>query len=41
MSINHNKYTPYIFGNGRVVLVENKTIDEAIGYGKEILIICN
>ena len=41
MSINHNKYTPYIFGNGRVVLVENKTIDEAIGYGKEIFIICN
>lgn len=41
MSINHNKYTPYIFGNGRVVLVENKTIDEAIGYDKEILIICN
>lgn len=41
MSINHNKYTPYIFSNGRVVLVENKTIDEAIGYGKEILIICN
>lgn len=41
MSINHNKYTPYIFGNGRVVLVENKTIDEAISYGKEILIICN
>jgi hypothetical protein len=41
MSINYNKYTPYIFGNGRVVLVENKTIDEAIGYGKEILIICN
>lgn len=41
MSINYNKYTPYIFGNGRVVLVENKTIDEAIDYGKEILIICN
>lgn len=41
MSINYNKYTPYIFGNGRVVLVENKTIDEAIGYDKEILIICN
>lgn len=41
MSINYNKYTPYIFGNGRVVLVENKTIDEAISYGKEILIICN
>lgn len=41
MSINRNKYTPYIFGNGRVVLVENKTIDEAISYGKEILIICN
>lgn len=41
MSINYNKYMPYVFGNGRVVLVENKTIDEAIGYGKEILIICN
>ena len=41
MSINRNKYMPYVFGNGRVVLVENKTIDEAIGYGKEILIICN
>ena len=41
MSINRNKYVPYVFGNGRVVLVENKTIDEAIGYGKEILIICN
>ena len=22
-----NKYMPYVFGNGRVVLVENKTID--------------
>lgn len=41
MSINYNKYTPYIFGNGRVVLVENKTIDEAIDSDKEILIICN
>lgn len=41
MSINRNKYMPYVFGNGRVVLVENKTIDEAIGYSKEILIICN
>ena len=41
MSINYNKYMPYIFGNGRVVLVENKTIDEAIDSGKEILIICN
>ena len=41
MSINRNKYTPYIFSNGRVVLVENKTIDEAIDLGKEILIICN
>lgn len=41
MSINYNKYMPYVFGNGRVVLVENKIIDEAIGYGKEILIICN
>lgn len=41
MFINRNKYMPYVFGNGRVVLVENKTIDEAIGYGKEILIICN
>lgn len=41
MSINRNKYMPYIFGNGRVILVENKTIDEAIDYGKEILIICN
>lgn len=41
MSINYNKYMPYVFGNGRVVLVKNKTIDEAIGYGKEILIICN
>ena len=30
MSINRNKYMPYVFGNGRVVLVENKTIDEAI-----------
>ena len=36
-----NKYMPYIFGNGRVVLVENKTIDEAINLDKEILIICN
>lgn len=41
MSINRNKYQPYIFGNGRVVLVENKIINEAIDYGKEILIICN
>ena len=41
MSINYNKYMPYVFGNGRVVLVENKTIDEAIDSGKEILIICN
>lgn len=41
MSINRNKYMPYIFGNGRVVLIENKTIDEAIDFGKEILIICN
>lgn len=41
MSINYNKYMPYVFGNGRVVLVENKTIDEAIDLGKEILIICN
>lgn len=41
MSINRNKYMPYIFGNGRVVLVENKTIDEAINLDKEILIICN
>lgn len=41
MSINRNKYMPYTFGNGRVVLVENKTIEEAIDYGKEILIICN
>ena len=41
MTTNRNKYTPYIFGNGRVVLVENKTIDEAIVLGKEILIICN
>lgn len=41
MSINRNKYMPYVFGNGRVVLVENKTIDEAIDLGKEILIICN
>ena len=41
MSINYNKYMPYIFGNGRVVLVENKTIDEAIDSDKEILIICN
>ena len=41
MSINHNKYMPYVFGNGRVVLVENKIIDEAIDFGKEILIICN
>ena len=30
MSINYNKYMPYVFGNGRVVLVENKTIDEAM-----------
>ena len=37
----HNKYMPYVFGNGRVVLVENKTIDEAIDSAKEILIICN
>ena len=36
-----NKYMPYVFGNGRVVLVENKTLDEAIDLGKEILIICN
>ena len=36
-----NKYMPYIFGNGRVVLVENKIIDEAINLDKEILIICN
>ena len=41
MSINYNKYMPYIFGNGRVVLVKNKTIDEAIDSDKEILIICN
>lgn len=41
MSINYNKYMPYVFGNGRVVLVENKTIDEAIDSDKEILIICN
>lgn len=41
MSVNRNKYMPYIFGNGRVVLVEQKTIDEAIDSGKEILIICN
>lgn len=41
MSINRNKYMPYVFGNGRVVLVENKIIDEAIDYGKEVLIICN
>ena len=41
MSINRNKYMPYVFGNGRVVLVENKTIDEAIDSDKEILIICN
>ena len=41
MSINRNKYMPYVFGNGRVVLVENKTIDKAIDLGKEILIICN
>ena len=41
MSINRNKYMPYVFGNGRIVLVENKTIDEAIDLGKEILIICN
>lgn len=41
MSINYNKYMPYVFGNGRVVLVENKTIDEAIDFDKEILIICN
>lgn len=41
MSINRNKYTPYIFGNGRVVLVENKTIEEAIDCDKEVLIICN
>lgn len=41
MSINRNKYQPYIFGNGRAVLVENKIINEAIDYGKEILIICN
>ena len=41
MSINYNKYMPYVFGNGRVVLVENKTIDEAIDSAKEILIICN
>lgn len=26
MSINRNKYMPYVFGNGRVVLVENKII---------------
>lgn len=36
-----NKYMPYIFSNGRVVLVENKIIDEAINLDKEILIICN
>ena len=36
-----NKYMPYIFGNGRVVLLENKIIDEAINLDKEILIICN
>lgn len=41
MSINRNKYMPYIFNNGRVVLVEQKTIDDAIDFGKEILIICN
>ena len=41
MSINYNKYMPYVFGNGRVVLVENKTIDKAIDSDKEILIICN
>ena len=41
MSVNYNKYMPYVFGNGRVVLVENKTIDEAIDSDKEILIICN
>lgn len=41
MSINYNKYMPYVFGNGRVVLVENKTINEAIDLGKEILVICN
>ena len=32
---------PYIFGNGRVILVEQKTINEAINLEKEILIICN
>lgn len=41
MSINRNKYQSYIFGNGRVVLVENKIINEAIDHNKEILIICN
>lgn len=41
MSINRNKYQPYIFGNGRVVLVENKIINEAIDPDKEILVICN
>lgn len=41
MSINRNKYQPYIFDNGRVVLVEQKIIDEVIDLGKEILIICN
>ncbi len=41
MSINRNKYQPYIFNNGRVVLVENKIINEAIDFGKEILIVCN
>ena len=41
MSVNRNKYQPYIFDNGRVVLVEQKIIDEAIDFGKEILIVCN
>ena len=35
-----NKYSPYIFNNGRVVMVANKDIDEAIKQNKEILIFC-
>ena len=41
MSIKRSKYQPYIFNNGRVVLVEQKIIGEAISLGKEILLICN
>ena len=35
-----NKYLPYIFNNGRVVLVKQADIDAAIEQNQEILIFC-